>query len=131
MPTSLARRRRRRGGLLFGVMLYLTSRSNLIFPPPCLTACSNIRGDVMDRAPAELAKEKFDGGTAPGVGGDPAGSQASLQDIMCFTDYNVAGFHTNSSPSHRLSLTSEASIAAVSHQLLHRVSSPAALPKYS
>jgi hypothetical protein len=53
--------------------------------------------------------------------GEEAPGAAVLEDIMCFTDYDVASFHTNQSPSHRLSLTSEASIAAVSHQLLHQV----------
>ena len=53
--------------------------------------------------------------------GEEAPGAAVLEDIMCFTDYDVVSFHTNQSPSHRLSLTSEASIAAVSHQLLHQV----------
>lgn len=57
----------------------------------------NIRGDIFDRSPA----------------------QVDMNDILCFTDYDVARFHRTQVPAHRLSLTSPASISSASQQLLY------------
>ena len=59
----------------------------------------NIRGDIFDRSPA----------------------QVDMNDILCFTDYDVARFHRTQVPAHRLSLTSPASISSASQQLLYEV----------
>jgi hypothetical protein len=75
----------------------------------------------MDRSPAELAGHRADRELGGVTGGDAESgviAGAVLDDIMCFTDYDVRNFHRSATPSHRLSLTSEASIAAVSHELL-------------